>query len=49
MNKNLRLIESVYCKEKTTFEEILQKSLENYIKNIYSVSRQTIKSLVKYD
>ncbi len=47
MKEKLSLKESVYCENGTTFEEILQKSIENYIKNIYSIPRQTLKNFVK--
>lgn len=49
MNKKLTLIESVYPTNETTFEEILQKSIENYVRNIYCFSGQTLQKNVKYN
>lgn len=49
MNKTLTLIESVYPTVGTTFEEILQKSIKNYVRNIYCISGQTPQKNVKYN
>jgi len=49
MKESLSLVESVYCNNGKTFEEILKRSIENYAKNIYSLPRQTTKNLVKCD
>ena len=47
MNKTLTLIESAYPTVGTTFEEILQKSIENYVRNIYCFSGQTKKCKIQ--
>lgn len=49
MNKTLTLIESVYSTTGTTFEEILQKSIENYVRNIYYISGQMPQKNIKYN
>lgn len=47
MNKTLTLIESVYSNDGTIFEEILKKSIESYLRNIYYTSGHTSEICVK--
>lgn len=49
MNKTLTLVESQYSNDGTIFEEILKKSIESYLRNIYYTARQTSANHIKYN
>lgn len=48
MKKELILLESEYCEDGTSFEEILQKAIENYLKNFQPKHRQDFEDSIKY-
>lgn len=47
MKDTVTLVKREYSSNGTTFEKIFQKSIENYVKNMYYNAEQTLENRIK--